>query len=459
MTLSDIQTRLRAVLEYRDLRSLPHWKRPLIGAVRIVWGIGRELSEGQLTLRAMSLVYTTLLSMVPLLALSFSVLKAFGAHNQLEPLLLNLLQPLGEKGAEIADEVIGFVDNMRVGVLGFIGLIFLLYTVIALVQKVESAFNYTWRISGTRGLAQRFSNYLSVILVGPVLVVSALGITASLMATSLMQQAMEVQLVGDAVQLAGRMVPYLLIIGAFAFVYVFVPNTRVKAMPAMVGAVVAGLLWQTTGWAFASMMAGSTRYAAIYSSFAIMIMLLIWIYLSWLILLIGANVAFFVQYPEYMLVRRGQVRLSSALKDRLALRVMQLIGSRFHAGRGAMKLDELVHELDMPVEAVTRVTDALRAAGLLVATDQDPLAYVPGRDTDQIMLKACLDAVRGGDSTVPGPRGEDERIDELMEALDQALGDRLEGKTLLALIGPEGEVGSAGSEDRSWGKRSTPRRE
>jgi membrane protein len=459
MTLSDIQTRLRAVLEYRDLRSLPHWKRPLIGAVRIVWGIGRELSEGQLTLRAMSLVYTTLLSMVPLLALSFSVLKAFGAHNQLEPLLLNLLQPLGEKGAEIADEVIGFVDNMRVGVLGFIGLIFLLYTVIALVQKVESAFNYTWRISGTRGLAQRFSNYLSVILVGPVLVVSALGITASLMATSLMQQAMEVQLVGDAVQLAGRMVPYLLIIGAFAFVYVFVPNTRVKAMPAMVGAVVAGLLWQTTGWAFASMMAGSTRYAAIYSSFAIMIMLLIWIYLSWLILLIGANVAFFVQYPEYMLVRRGQVRLSSALKDRLALRVMQLIGSRFHAGRGAMKLDELVHELDMPVEAVTQVTDALRAAGLLVATDQDPLAYVPGRDTDQIMLKACLDAVRGGDSTVPGPRGEDERIDELMEALDQALGDRLEGKTLLALIGPEGEVGSAGSEDRSWGKRSTPRRE
>lgn len=440
MTLADIETRLRAVLEYRDLHSLPTWKRPLIGAVRIAWGIGRELSEGQLTLRAMSLVYTTLLSVVPLLALSFSVLKAFGAHNQLEPLLLSVLEPLGPQGVEVVENVIGFVDNMRVGVLGFIGLIFLLYTVIALVQKIESAFNYTWRISGTRGLAQRFSNYLSVILVGPVLVVSALGITASLMATTVMQQAMEVQLVGDAVQLAGRMVPYLLIIGAFAFVYVFVPNTRVRLLPALVGAVVAGLLWQTTGWVFASMMAGSTRYAAIYSSFAIMIMLLIWLYLSWLILLIGANVAFFVQYPEYMLVRRGEVRLSSALKERLALRVMQLIGSRFHAGRGALKLDDLVHELDMPVEAVTRVTDALRAAGLLVATGQDPVAYVPGRDTDQITLKACLDAVRGADSTVPGPRGEDERIDELMEALDQALGERLEGMTLQALIESGGEA-------------------
>lgn len=434
MTLNDIQARMRAVLEYRDLRSLPRWKRPLIGALRMGWGIGRELAEGQLTLRAMSLVYTTLLSMVPLLALSFSVLKAFGAHNQLEPLLLNLLEPLGPHGVEVAENVIGFVDNMRVGVLGFIGLIFLIYTVIALVQKIESAFNYTWRIHGTRGLAQRFSNYLSVILVGPVLVVSALGITASLMATSVMQQAMEVQLLGDAVQLAGRMVPYLLIIGAFMFVYVFVPNTRVKLFPALVGAVVAGLLWQSTGWVFAAMMAGSTRYAAIYSSFAIMIMLLIWIYLNWLILLIGANVAFFVQYPEYMLVRRGQVQLSSALKERLALRVMKSIGARFHEGRGPTPLDDLSHELDMPVEAVERVTDALRKAGLLVAAGHDPVSFVPGRDTGQINLKAVLDAVRGADSTVPGPRGEDETVDSLMEKLDQALGERLEGVTLAVLI-------------------------
>jgi membrane protein len=439
MTLADIEARLRAVIEYRDLRSLPRWKRPLIGALRIGWGIGREISEGQLTLRAMSLVYTTLLSMVPLLALAFSVLKAFGAHNQLEPLLLSVLEPLGPQGVEVAENIIGFVDNMRVGVLGFIGLIFLLYTVIALVQKIESAFNYTWRISGTRGLGQRFSNYLSVILVGPVLVVSALGITASLMATTAMQQAMEVQLVGDAVQLAGRMVPYGLIIGAFAFVYVFVPNTRVKLFPALVGAVVAGLLWQTTGWVFASMMAGSTRYAAIYSSFAIMIMLLIWLYLSWLILLIGANVAFFVQYPEYMLVRRGEVRLSSALKERLALRLMRLIGERFHAGRGPTALDDLAHELDMPAEAVSRVAEALRRAGLLVTAGQDPTAYVPGRDTGQITLKACLDAVRGADSTVPGPREDDPLIEELLEELDQALGDRLDGKTLQALIERQGK--------------------
>ncbi|MFN2349786.1 MAG: YhjD/YihY/BrkB family envelope integrity protein [Thioalkalivibrio sp.] len=445
MTLDDIQIRLRALLEYRDLRSLPRWKRPLIGALRMAWGIGREVTEGQLTLRAMSLVYTTLLSMVPLLALSFSVLKSFGAHNQLEPLLLGMLEPLGPDGVEIAENVIGFVDNMRVGVLGFIGLIFLIYTVIALVQKIESAFNYTWRINGTRGLVQRFSNYLSVILVGPVLVVSALGITASIMATSVMQQAMELQMLGAAVQLAGRMVPYLLIMGAFMFVYIFVPNTRVKAFPALVGAVVAGILWQSTGWIFASMVAGSTRYAAIYSSFAIMIMLLIWIYLSWLILLIGANVAFFVQYPEYMLVRRGEVRLSSALKERLALRVMKQIGTRFHEGRGPMHLDDLAHDLDMPVEALIRVIDPLQRAGLLVPAGEEADCYAPGRDTGQITIKACLDAVRGGDSSVPGLRDEDPQVDELIDALDRVQGERLEGVTLAALIEGEGEgVGDRG---------------
>jgi membrane protein len=443
VTLAEIQTRLRALLEYRDLQNIPTWKRPLIAALRMAWGLARELTEGQLTLRAMSLVYTTLLSMVPLLALSFSVLKAFGAHNQMEPMLLGLLEPLGAEGVEVAENIIGFVDNMRVGVLGFIGLIFLIYTVIALVQKIESAFNYTWRIDGTRSLVQRFSNYLSVILVGPVLVVSALGITASVMATSVMQQAMEVQLLGEAVQVAARMVPYLLIILAFAFVYIFVPNTRVRVIPALVGAVVAGVLWQTTGWIFAAMMAGSTRYEAIYSSFAIMIMLLIWTYLSWLILLIGANVAFFVQYPEYMLVRRGEVRLSNLLKERLALRVMKLIGSRFHAGRGAVKLDDLAHELHMPVEAVSRVTRPLMSAGLLVYAGQEPVAYVPGRDTGQITLKECLDAVRGADNTVPTRTGQDPTIDALMEDLDVAVRERLDGRTLLEIIERPGEAGDA----------------
>ena len=110
-----------------------------------------------LTLQAMSLVYTTLLSLVPLIAVSFSVLKGFGVHNQVEPMLSSVLAPLGDKGAEITSKIIEFVENTKAGVLGSLGLVLLFYTVVSLIQKIERSFNFTWRISKPRPFAQRFS--------------------------------------------------------------------------------------------------------------------------------------------------------------------------------------------------------------------------------------------------------------------------------------------------------------
>ena len=142
-----------------DLAALPRWRAWVTRALRIVHAVANDVTEGQLGLRAMSLVYTTLLSLVPLLAVSFSVLKGFGVHNQMEPVLASFLAPLGERGVEITSNVIGFVENMQVGVLGAMGLGLLLYTVISLVQKIESAFNYAWHTAQTRTLGQRFANY------------------------------------------------------------------------------------------------------------------------------------------------------------------------------------------------------------------------------------------------------------------------------------------------------------
>jgi hypothetical protein len=158
---------------------LPLWKLRALRLGRTVLVLAQDFVRGQLTLRAMSLVYTTLLSMVPLLALSFSVLKAFGVSTQVQSLLLTFLAPLGEAGAELARRVAGFIDRMNVGVLGALGLALLLYTAVSLVQKVEEALNFIWHVSRPRPIGERFSRYLSVLLVGPILVFSALGITAT----------------------------------------------------------------------------------------------------------------------------------------------------------------------------------------------------------------------------------------------------------------------------------------
>ena len=141
---------------WQEHDALSRHQRMLVTAARYSAVLVRNLMEGQLSMRAMSLIYTSLLSVVPLLALAFSVLKALGVHNMLEPLLQRLLEPLGpQQSVEISHNVIGFVDNIKVGVLGSVGVGFLLFTVISLIQKVEGSFNFIWRIDQPRGMSQR----------------------------------------------------------------------------------------------------------------------------------------------------------------------------------------------------------------------------------------------------------------------------------------------------------------
>jgi membrane protein len=377
-----------------DIASQPRWRARLIKLVRIVYVVGRDLTEGQLTLRAMSLVYTTLLSMVPLLAVSFSVLKGFGVHNQIEPLLLRLMAPLGEQGVEVAGRIIGFVENIKVGLLGSVGLALLFYTVVSLIQKIERTFNYIWHTSQSRSLARRFSDYLSVILIGPVLMFAAMGLTASVSSATVVQKLVSLEPLGTLIKTVTQLVPYFLVVGAFTFVYSFIPNTRVRLSSALTGAVVAGVLWEVIGWLFASFVVSSTKYAAIYSGFAILIVFMIWLYLSWLVLLIGASIAFYHQHPEYLKAEPGEVQLSGRLREKLALLVMFLIGQSHYGQRPAWTMDGLAQTVAVPKDAVADVLGALENRGLLIQSCEEPPGYLPTAALETVSVTDVLDAVR-----------------------------------------------------------------
>lgn len=418
----------------------------LLRLVRTVLILGRDLAFGQLTLRAMSLVYTTLLSIVPLLALSFSVLKAFGVTNQIRPMLLNLLEPLGEKGAEIAQRITGFIENMNVGVLGALGLVLLLYTAISLIQKIEESLNYIWHAPRPRPLGERFTRYLTVLMVGPILVFSALGVTATVMNIEIVRGLMAVDVLGQVVQAISRLVPYLLIIAAFTFIYLFMPNTRVRVLPALVGGIVGGIAWQTAGWVFAVFIAGSNNYAAIYASFAILILFMIWLYLSWLVLLFGASVAFYVQHPEYLYLRGGEPRLSNRMRERLALSAMELVARSFMHGTVAPTQQVFTRTLQVPGHVLMVVLDALERKGLVVASADDPATYLPARDPGRILVVEVLETVRaaGEDgflspSVVPTPVA----VDGLVAQLQQAASEALAGMSVRDLV-EQGDAAQAG---------------
>ena len=408
-----------------------------IRVFRLLYIVLKGLSEEQLILRAMSLVYTTLLSIVPLLAVSFSVLKAFGVHTRFLIFLYYFLEPLGQSGVDISMKIIEFVENVKISVLGSIGLSTLIYTVLSMIQKIESSLNYIWDIKGTRGFSQRFSNYMSVLLIGPVLIFSAIGITASLMSSTVMKKLMEVHVLGFIFYLVSRLTPYLLISAAFTVIYIFLPNTRVRFRAALTGGIAAAVLWQTIGWIFTAFIATSAHYSAIYSGFATLILFLIWLYWNFLTLLIGARVSFYTQHPHLLDTGGKGPVLSERLREKVALAIMFLVGRSFHRNEQQWTFVTLTRRLGMPADFVRQILSLLEEKGLLVPTHSDPPAYLPAKDLEIITLDEIISTVRvaGEDSYGPGKSlASIPAVDGIIRSVDAAIAASLEKQTLRDLV-------------------------
>ena len=434
-SLASLETGLNRRIWQTDLDRVPRWQAWLIQAARMLFAIGRDLSRGQLSLHAMSLVYTTLLSLVPLLAVSFSVLKGFGVHNQVEPILVQVLSPLGSQSDEIAEQLIGYVDNTNVGVLGSLGLAFLIYSVISLVSKIELVFNYTWHVDKQRAFAQSVSQYLTVLLIGPVLFFSALGATASLRSNTFVQKLTGIEPFGLILDAGSQVLPYVLIVLAFTFVYTFVPNTRVRVGAALIGALVAGVLWQSVGYVFATFMANSTRYAAIYSSLAIAILFMMWIYIAWLILLVGASIAFYTQFPEFRTTRSRDLRLSNRLREQVALCIATEIARRHQYGHPPCNAEALARQLRLPFTNVVNLLHMLSQGGFVVTTGDDPPRYIPAQSPTNIEVNALLSSIRryGEEEAAASSPHCSADVVTLQETLDQAVEARLATMSLAEL--------------------------
>jgi membrane protein len=325
----------------------------------------RDLAAGELSLRAMSLVYTSLLSVVPLLALAFSLLKALGVHNSLQPLLLNFFSPLGAEAPILANNIVGFVDNMKVGVLGSVGVGLLLYTAVSMIHKVETSCNFLWNITRTRSFSQRFGEYLSVMIVGPTLVFSALGLTTAVLNSAVATRLQAIEPFGFAVLAFGRLMPYLLMIGALTFVYAYIPNTRVSLRAAGTAGLVAGVGWQAASAVFASFVTRATNYNAIYSGFAIVIFVLIWLYVSWQIVLLGCRLAYYLQNPRQLQAHGELPPPASREAEWAGLMILAVVGRRFLRGEEPVTVPQLQRELGLPDTHLEHALDELMAAGVV----------------------------------------------------------------------------------------------
>ena len=425
----------RLLFDRHDLVVKPaNW---LLDLLRYPFALIRDLIAGELNLRAMGLVYTTLLSLVPLAAFAFAVLKGLGVHRDLEPLIYEFLKPIGERASELTAQFMTFVDHVRGDVLGSVGLAVLLWTVVSTIQKLEEAFNFAWHVERPRSIMRRVSEYLSLMVVGPVFIVVVFSMFSAISGRSMLWLAKHEPL-GSIARGLGFIGPYLFVTGVFTFFYAFIPNTRVRLRAAFIGGVAAGLLWAASGALFTRIVAASTNMVAIYAGFAIFLATLIWIYVSWLILLIGAQLSFYVQNPRYLRVGQGHVRLTSALRERLAFTVMLLVARKFVAGERPWQLRALSEDLQIPGSALATVTRSLERAGLLTLSEDEEL--IPARDLESIALTDVLNAVRDERQyeTWLLWRARTEPVaDEIANSVEAGMRERIAGMTLRELASQE----------------------
>jgi membrane protein len=405
--------------------------------LRYLYALLRDRGRGELGLRAMSLVYSTLFAIVPVIAVAFAVLKAFGYHRELEPVLFEFLRPLGEQGYTITKNIMGFVENVQGTILGTVGFAFLLYTVVSMIQKIEEALNFVWHVERSRSLGRRVSEYLVVMLVAPAITVFAMVLLARFEASDVIARLSGLATGRPGSLGNGHLAPYVMVVALFAFVYIYMPNVRVRLGPACVGALFGGVLWAAVGALFTRIVVYATHTAAIYAGFAVVLLFLVWLYISWLVFLLGAQLSFYVQHPEHLRSGHAEVPLTSAMRERVALAVMYLVGERFVAGGERWTISGLAERLDVPGTLLDEIVSALQAHGLVLDVEDDTVA--PARDLASIGLDTILDAVR---HETPDPRRPAPRAvagaDEVARLADEALRTSLRGRTLRDLVAPPG---------------------
>ena len=406
----------------------------LIRALSYLYAVLRDLTGGQINLRAMGLVYTTLLTLIPLAAFSFAILKLFGAGGDLQPVVYQFFSALGPAdAAKLTSRVVLFANHVSGGVLGSVGFALLAWTLIGTIKKVEDSFNFLWRVQKARSFARRITEYLTLVVGGPVILVMFLGFSHRAVDSAPFRDLRRLPWIDLLTATGVKLAPYVTVIVFFTGLYLMVPNTRVRWRPAMIGALVAGVIWAAVGRVFTDFVVHSTRLAIVYAGFAFIVAGLLWTYLGWLILLAGAQLSFYIQNPMYLRLGLQELKLSGAESEQLALRMMYLVGRAYLTGERRWNLTALALELGLPGIAVAQMVTALEHCGILVVTEQDEL--LPARDLGRTRVAVILDVARSrrpGHLTprvVPIPP-----VDRLLAAIDEARRSRCADLTLRELV-------------------------
>ena len=382
-------------------------------------------NEDKCLLKATALTYYTLFSIVPIIALAFAIAKGFGFEQTLQQDLLLKFQDQ----KDILTQAFVYADKMlantKGGLIAGVGIVLLLWSIISLLNNIENSFNEIWEIKRGRTWTRKITDYLSIMLIGPVFIILSGGLTVWLK-TGLDNVASNIDLISPATAVFLKIFAFALIWGMFIFLYMALPNTKVTFKGAAMGSLVAALLFEFLQWAYVSSQIGVASYNKIYGSFAALPLFLIWVQYSWFVVLFGAELTFAHQNVDHYELESDINNISDRYKRVIALMIANLVVKNFNEGKTALTAIEIAGRLDLPVRLARVVINEFTDTGVFnevkMHNDKE-IGYQPGISDSKLTVKFIIDKLdeRGVNQLPIDDSRELETVNRLMKDMDEVM--------------------------------------
>ena len=367
-----------------------------IRQLRIILLSIRGFDEDKCQLRASALTFYSLLSVVPVVAMAFGIAKGFGFDGMLEKQIVKNMPGQEDVALQIVSFAQSFLANTQGGVIAGIGIAILFWTIIKVLGNIENSFNDIWGIKKSRPLGRKFSDYLSIMMICPILFIMSSSVTVLITSqvTLLVEKLAFLGPIGSLILVSLRILPYAVIWIMFTFIYIFLPNTKVKFKSGFIVGIIDGTIYQIIQWAYITFQIGVSKFGAIYGSFAALPLFLVWLQVSWLVVLFGAEVSFAEQNVDTYEFESDSLKVSNAFKKLLALNITHICVKNFYKGQRPHTADEFSRDLEIPIRLVHQVIFELTESGVLSEVkkgDAQIVAYQPARDIDHLTMQNVID--------------------------------------------------------------------
>ncbi|MCF8390352.1 MAG: YihY/virulence factor BrkB family protein [Bacteroidales bacterium] len=371
-------------------RSKPHIF--LIKQLRIIILAFRGFLEDRVSIRASALTYFTLLSLVPIVAMAFGVAKGFGFQDKMEDFIITNFKGQEEVLNYVIELSYTLLDGVQGGLLAGIGLVILIWSIMQVLTNIENSFNAIWQIKKARNFFRKLSDYLSIMLIAPLMIIvsSSIMVYINTRVQGAGNSLIMFQVLTPVLHSALKLIPYIIIWLVFTLLYMIMPNTKVSFKYALIAGILAGTSFQFVQWGYIHFQIGVTKFSALYGTFAALPLFLVWLQISWLIVLLGAEISFAYQNVDKYEIEAESLQISNHNKRILSLLISHFVVHKFSKGDPPPTSSKIGDELGLPIRLVRDIIyDMVRAKVIVETITESPKehGYLPATDINKITIQ------------------------------------------------------------------------